>query len=168
MSIEQTEYAQDIEIDPTQLDVEWLRQPNLMLKYTALLASAKKAVDLAKEKLDIYEAILSAKIRRRPAVYGIEKETEKAINIAIVKDDKHKTYVKKLHDAKHEAELLVGVVRAFEQRKKALENLVVLNGQNYFSGPKEPRDLAGEWDKTARQNVARGKVKKKLSRRRSK
>ena len=44
------------------------------------------------------------------------------------------------------------LLKAFEQRKDALENLVRLHGQQYFAGPKIPRDLPSEMEKRTNKN----------------
>ena len=58
-----------------------------------------------------------------------------------------------------------GAVYAFEQRKTSLENLVRLHGQQYFAGPKMPRDLRKEVDRRAQQRKADELVGKQMTRR---
>jgi hypothetical protein len=53
------------------------------------------------------------------------------------------------------------VVRAIDQKKTALENLVKLLGASYFAGPKAPRDLTQERleEKERRMHNSRVKIK---------
>ncbi len=148
----------DLRIDPSQLDIEWLQQASLMMKYSGLAADARKSVDLLKEKCDVVEADLSRKIRKRPSKYKIEKGTEKEITVAIKGQDIYKEANSELIDAKHEADVLQSVCRSLEHKKRALEQLVTLQGQNYFAGPREPRNLEKEWDKSVKQISARKKI----------
>ena len=71
-------YIEDMSIQPDELDVEWLEQPKLMVKYSALLAEAKERRDLMKEELDhradlysfgilCYELLTCS--RRRPGAF---------------------------------------------------------------------------------------------------
>ena len=62
----ESNYAEDIRIDETVLDIEWLEQPALMFKYAKLTAEAKQALDKAKDKVDYVRAELDSKIRRDP------------------------------------------------------------------------------------------------------
>jgi len=134
-------YQDEIRIDPESLDVECLEQPEKMLKYTGMLATASKRVDKAKEILDIVRAECSMKVRKNPGKYSIEKITADALETALSTMEEYREANKLVILRKFEYEVLNGAVRAFEQRKKMLELLVTLHGQRYFSGPAEPRDL---------------------------
>ena len=145
---------EDIHINASALDVEWLKQPMLFLAVAEEAAYAREKLDRAKESLDVARAELAGDIRSDPEPYGLSKVTEGSLNEAIAKCFNstsgraieknyvaaNETYIK----AKTEHELTIAAVRAFDQRKVALENLVRLQGQSYFAGPKEPRDLVKE------------------------
>jgi len=176
-------YEDDIKIDETALDVEWLNQPRLCLKYSQELAEAKKEVDQAKEKLDVIRADLDKEIRNNPKKFGMEKITEGAIqsNIVIhdltldsplcnfiqsniVIHDLFRTAETRLTEAKYKSEMIRAAVSAIEHRKDALENLVKLYGQQYFAGPKVPRDLSAEALKHAGQKKADAGIAARLKR----
>lgn len=137
-------YEQDLHIDDNALDLEWLGQPTLMVKYIQGQASARREVDRLKEKLNVSKAELDREIRLSPDKYGIEKITESVITSTIIIQDEYKKLVKELIDAQYELQMMQGAVAAIDQRKQALENLVKLYGQQYFAGPKMPRDLSYE------------------------
>jgi hypothetical protein len=115
-----------------------------MMKYAQISASARKTLDEAKEELEFVRAELDKAIRSNPDRYDIDKITE-AVVIATITI--HKDYQKAssvLINAKYENDMAYGAVKAIDARKDALENLVRLHGQQYFAGPKVPRDLSFE------------------------
>lgn len=137
-------YENDIAIDEQALDVEWLRQPDLMRKYTAHAADMKKEMDEAKERLEVRKAELERDIRTSPGDYDLLKVTESAIQSTIMIQQGYKDHMQDFIDAKYEYDIAVAAVRAMDQKKTALENLVKLLGQSYFAGPQSPRDLSHE------------------------
>ena len=147
-------YEKEVGIDPDSLDIEWLAQPQLFLKYSEAAAEARKELDLAKEKLDVVRAQLDKKIREDPDKFGLKKITEAVVSNTIVTQEEFRACFQEMVDAKYQADLLSKVVAAFDQRKSALENLVRLYGQGYFAGPQEPRELSLEWERKIKSNVA--------------
>lgn len=138
-------YLKDIKIDESALDVEWLNQPALMMKYSIHAANSREAYDRAKDALDFVKAELDMKIRTSPKIYGInDRVTEGAIFSVIQRAQQYIDAMEDLNAAKYEYEVAKGAVVAFEQRKSALENLVRLYGSQYFAGPSVPRDLSKE------------------------
>jgi hypothetical protein len=135
-------YAQDIKIDDQLLDVEWCEQPEKMVKYCSIMAEAEKTMDLAKEKLEAVKAEIDKDVRSNPAKYGLDKITDKVAENTVVLQDQYKEASTAYINAKYEFKMAQGAVKAFEQRKDALENLVKLHGQSYFAGPRVPHDLA--------------------------
>lgn len=141
----------DLHIDESALDVEWLQQPRLFMKYASAASDKRRAADKAKEQLELVKANLDSFIRKDPAEYDIAKVTEATVANAILKEDEYKDAMSDYIDAKHEYELTQAAVRAMDQRKTALEDLVRLHGQQYFAGPREPRDLPEEVKKQRRE-----------------
>lgn len=139
-------YEQDVSIDETALDVEWLQQANLMYKYARYHAETKKAMDEAKERLDFIKAKLEMDIRANPEDYGLSKVTESAIASTVLLQSEYQEASKKYIEAKYENDVATAAVRAIDQKKTALENLVKLLSVNYFAGPSAPRDLPLEWN----------------------
>jgi hypothetical protein len=134
-------YEDDIRIDETALDIEWLDQPALFLRYSRHAALKEKEKDEAKEALDLVKAELDKEIRSFPDRFGLEKITDKAVENTIPMQPDYKEASENFIQAKYEWNIAKGAVDAFNQRKEALENLSRLNGQNYFAGPKVPRDI---------------------------
>lgn len=142
------DYELDIVIDEQALDVEWLDQPRRMGEYCRLTADARKTMDLAAENLAFVKATVERAIRLDPDRYGVKPGvrgiTEASIDAAVLIHDEYQIASRSLIDARYNHDVSVGAVRAFDQRKSALENLVRLHGQNYFAGPSVPHDLPAE------------------------
>lgn len=163
------DYSEKIRIDEEALDLEWLDQPQRMLEITQLLADAKANMDDAADALDLEVAELDKKIRSNPEKYDLEKTTDKVVENAIIRQKSYIDAKREYLDARYEYDVAKGAVQAFEQRKSALENLVKLHGQEYFAGPRVPRDLPKERknkvqkDKEASKKLKSG-IAKKLKR----
>jgi hypothetical protein len=137
-------YREDIAIDETALDLEWLGQPQLAYEYAQYQADARKVMDIAKENQMVIHAEVEQEVREDPDAFKLAKVTEKAIEAAILQDSRYRAASKKVINCQHEYSSSQAAVHAIEHRKQALENLVKLMGMNYFSSPKEARDLPVE------------------------
>lgn len=156
-------YEEELSINPDALDVEWLAQPSLFMKYAEAASEARHAMDEAKENVDLVKAEVDREIRQDPGAFGLEKTTEGSISAAVLCHERYQEAIEKYNQSRFQNDLLMNAVRAFDQRKVALENLVKLHGQSYFSGPSEPRNLGMEWDKRVKCSSARSKVKDRLN-----
>jgi len=152
-------YEEDVSIDPTALDVEWLEQPELMRKYAVHAAEMEKLRDAAKERLDVGKARIEMEIRNDPKKFGLEKVTEGSVQSTILLQDEYRQLVQEYNNSKYEYGVAVAAVRAVDQRKTALENLVKLLTTSYFAGPKAPRDLYQEHLDYVERKRANAKVK---------
>ena len=152
-------FEKDVNIDETILDVEWLEQPSLMLKYGKLVVEARKEYDLAKENLDVVKAELDKEIRSNPEKFELAKATESAILSAILTHPRYKEASERLIEAKYNLSMYQTAANAIDAKKSALENLVKLHGQQYFAGPKVPHDLSAERQKMHAQKKVDGKIK---------
>ncbi len=142
MSDWQPDYEREIIIDESSLDIELLEQPRLFLQYGRNEHRARRDVDYAKERLDLVKAKLDKAMRADPDKYNIARISEGAIMNTILLQPKYEEANKKYIEANYEYGVARAAVWAFDQRKTALENLVRLHGQNYFAGPRVPRDLS--------------------------
>lgn len=149
-------------INKFELDRECVEQPQLFQKYSKLLAEAQKCYEKMKVDGDVMEASLDAEIRLDPKKFGLTKITETGIKNAVKLQTEWNTFQDQLIDAKHTTSILQGVVRAFDQKKKMIESLVQLHGQEYYSTVevKGNRDFV----KNAKQSMVREKVKNRNER----
>lgn len=163
---EELNYQQDTSIDEQALDVEWLRQAELMRKYASHAATTKQYMDELKERVDVEKAQLDLDIRKDPAKYGIDKVTESVVQSAILIQPTYKELQDRYRGARYENDIAIAAVRAIDQKKTALENLVRLLTASYFAGPSAPRDISKEWTDSVERRGSNARVR--MSRRRTK
>lgn len=142
--MDREEFKTDLQIDPESLDVAAVTQADVFFKYASAMVDAKVAFDLSKKRLDVTEASIAHRIRKR-AVSNGEKITEAAIVEKMKLQREYKTAQKAFLQARRKSLLCEYMVTAMEQRKRMIEVLVTLHGQQYFAGPSSPRDLVSAW-----------------------
>jgi len=154
-------FEEDVRIDELALDVEWVQQPSLMAKYCSYAAETKKMMDLAKERVDVVAATLDKDIRSNPEKYDLGKVTESAIQNIILLQPEYREANDAYIEARYENEMAQAAVRALDQKKSALKNLVKLLGLSYFASPNAPHDLheAIENRRKGEQKIVDAKVK---------
>ena len=153
------DYDRDASIDETALDVEWLRQPMLMIRYGKLTAKAKLDADHAKETLDFVKAEISNDVRLNPVAYNLGKPSIPMVADAVLMQQEYKTAMADYLQKKYEFDLVINAMKAIDQKKTALENLVRLHGQQYFAGPSVPRDLSKEWEADEKRKLTNKSIK---------
>lgn len=152
-------YASLIEIDPDALDVEWVEQPGVFLHVAESLARARNKLERAEQDYEVKEARIASKIRAE--ANGDRKVTEAAVKERLTQNSILAEAREELADLRLKVELLAAGVRALDMRKSALENLVRLQGQSYFAGPKEPRALSVEVAKRRLSDDTKEKIRTK-------
>ena len=167
-------YEKDIRIRPDVLDIEWLEQPSLLLKYASKVAEAQRKLDHASERVKVVKADLVREAGENPEAVGLKaKPTVQAIESYCITNGDYQTARDAQTEAQYELSLLQAAVTSIHHRKAALENLVRLYGMQYFAGPTTPRDLNEEYreifsDSAIRSRRSDDKVDKTMKRRRSK
>lgn len=154
-------YKDDIRIDESALDVEWLRQAELTAKYGMQLADANQQVAIKKEALELCKAELDKAIRINPEQFEIAKITETVVLTTILSQEDYKSANAEYIEAKYEQDAAQAIVWALRDKKDALDNLVKLNGQQYFAGPINPRNLTEEREEYQRKVNAKIKINRK-------
>lgn len=152
------------DIDPLILDKEWISQPNLFYKASKELADARRDYEEAKSSLDVTRSEISLAARSSPEEHGLEKVTENTISEYVEASEEMRQCVAELRECRHAMDVCSAFVNALDHKKKALENLVYLNGQNYYSSPnigKGSRDAEIEMTKDAVARVRKKRKKKK-------
>jgi hypothetical protein len=136
----------DHSIDPASLDLAAATQAEVFFYWAQQSVSAKMALDQAKSKFELIESRLKIQARSSPEEFGIGKVTEGSLD-EVVKT--HKDYLEAqdvLFKVREDSLLLDWAVQALEQRKRMIEVLVTLHGQQYFAGPATPHDLVENWN----------------------
>jgi hypothetical protein len=136
-------YENDIRIDETALDVEWLEQAPLAMKYGRYYALAKRRLIEAEEKVKVTRAELIAEANADPEGCCNKKNPNAADIEAYYRMHKrHKQAKEEWVTAQYELDMAeIAKNEVSFTRKAALESLSQLYMSNYFAGPKGPRDL---------------------------
>lgn len=140
------------QIDIFRLEEEWANHVQIMAEHVDLLSAAreqweraKAQVEVAKAELDEADAEIDLDVRKNPQKYGLDKIVEKAVEKTVLIQAKHKEAFARLMDCKMKVikrkravDDLEGAVEVLEHKKKAISDLVVLQGRDYFSTPSLP------------------------------
>lgn len=160
-------YEDDIRIDETALDVEWLEQASLALRYGRYYADCRRKVLEADEKIKVIRAELIAEANSDPqGCCNKDKPNASDIEAFYRNHKRHKRAKELWLEAQHELDMAeIAKNEICFTRKSALENLVRLHGQQYFAGPKVPRDLSTERVQSMQQKKVDAGVQSKMRRR---
>jgi len=163
------DYEKDIEIDESALDVEWLDQANLALRYGRHYVALRRQVQLAEERVKTIRSDLIAEANEDPeGKLGKSKPNASDIEAYYRRSEVYRKAKTDLIDKEYElgyAEIAKNEISF--TRKAALENLVTLHGQQYFAGPRIPRNLSKEWENRKRQKGVDEKIARGMRRERS-
>lgn len=124
------------DLDPNQLDQEWVRQPALYHKHAMILADARKMHEEKKTALEVLKAEIDREVRSSPSEFGLEKITETVVASTVVIQPSYVRLQKEVIEARHNVAVAEAAVSTLDHRKKALENLVQLRLSDYFSEPR--------------------------------
>lgn len=143
------DYEKDILIDPNALDVEWLNQASLAMKYGKHYARCKRNLTLAEEKVKVTRSELIDEANTDPITCcGKEKPNAADIEAYYRNHKKHKAAKDEWLKASYELDIAeVAKSEISFSRKSALENLVRLVQIGYCAAPSAPRDLSFEAQK---------------------
>lgn len=157
---EEFDYENDLHIDPDFLDAEFLNHPLVFMKYAKASARANKEAREAEERVKTLRSELI-----RDAKESGEKYTETTLEAYYRNDEDYQAAKQDWIDKTYHADILNNAVFAFQARKTALENLVRLHGQEYFSSPQEPHDLseAAENLERIKKKSVQNKIKSRMN-----
>ncbi len=164
--MEKLDYENDIKIDESALDIEWLEQAALSLKYGRHLSNLKSIQRRLEEKKKTTRSELILKVNKNAeTLIGKKSPNAGDIEAFYRNDPGYKAVIEELNDTIEEAEFAeIAYQQISWTRKAALENLVKLNGQQYFAGPSMPRDLTKEVENKERIKRTDAGVAKTLQR----
>lgn len=150
------DFDKDLRIDPDSLDVEWLEQAPLAMRYAKHLVQCHSKVRQLEEQKKTVRSELILQANRDPEkCLGKEKPNAADIEAYYRNHDDYKDVIEQLNKALEEAEYTeLAKNEVSFTRKAALENLVKLHAAQYFAGPSVPRDLNKEWEKHEKQRNA--------------
>lgn len=147
------ESASSFAVNLDKLDEEWVEQPDLFHRYATAAADARLLLEEVKQELEVVKAELDKDIRDRPNHYGLEKLTENIVSNTITLQPKFTECQKRLNRARYDLDIVQAAVTACDHRKKALEHLVFLHGQQYFASPRARGESADDMRDAAKKKV---------------
>jgi len=148
--LEKNEYQKDLHVDSDILDILWVRQPHLYMKYSEAAAEANDVVRKKKNDLEVIDAKLDQEIRI--SLEGESKKiTEGGVKALIMADDRHTKALIDYNDAIYQSELCQSAVKAMETKKHSLQALVQLCLSGYSAMPKVPRNVKEELKKISKE-----------------
>lgn len=134
------DFSIDININFDELDIEWLKQASLFMKYLEELVLREKIKTKAKENIDVIEAELDKEVREKMSACGT-KITEALVKAEIIKHEKRVEAVNDHIEKTYNYNIINAAIKAFEHKKKALEKLTELYIAGYFAEPKNNRSF---------------------------
>jgi len=155
------DFEKDIEIDPESLDIEWLRQPSLFLRYSQQQTIADRKTARKHEKLKTLRAELILHFNKK-GLPNVDRMSDAKVDAAVRNSPKYKEAKKEYLEAVYEADMIRVAVSSFHQKRSALENLVKLISLEYNAKPREPRELGGEvkkWKSSRTKRIREEQVK---------
>ena len=148
-------------IDITRLDDEWLTQPGKAHDAIERYRIAGKKLREGKAEFEKITAGIRLNIRQCPSDYDLPaKITEKMVDEALLIAPKFQKAQAKYFILQDKSDRRKNVVQVMDDRKKALENLVRLHGQDYFSTPRVDSGYQSTVD-DMKQRAMSGKTKRK-------
>lgn len=140
------EFSKDLRIDLEALDETCLTQSEIFWKWSERARMARSWMERREQALEIVKAEVEGKIRKNPSKYGVEPGprggvTEGAISNAISLNKVVRKATLRYLNARNDSQMFTNAVSALDYKKRSLEGLITLHGQQYFAGPKEPRNL---------------------------
>ena len=163
------DFENDTKIREDALDVEWLRQPELAVKYGKLYVTVKAYLD----SLDLERKILKSDLHRRATADPVEccgkaKPTANDIEAFVESSSDYKEIRRTIVDHTRAVNIVEVMKNEITYTRKAtLENLVILFGARYFAGPNVPRDLTEEARSMRVQDDTNTKIAENLGKRAS-
>ena len=158
---DKNEFEKDLQIDPNQLDLAAVTQGEIFFKWAERAVEARAEMDKSKLQLEVLEATLSIQCRENPADFGLVKMTEGSIKAAVQIHAEYLAGYDKYLRTRKDCALIEKAVIAMEMRKRMIEVLITLHGQQYFAGPSVPRDLVGAWKDYQEEKGERVKTRQK-------
>lgn len=141
-----------VQIDKMRLDKEWIDQPELVMNVTEVLAEAKLRLGELEAELKVAMADVAEETRAR-----YDKITVDGVKDKVIRHPKVIKLTNMKLKAEYRVDLLRGAVSALDSRKKALEDLVQLEGRDYFSAPKAKGvDNKDRMDDARKRKIRRG------------
>ena len=155
---EEKDFRDDLNINRFKLEDECEKQPSLYGYWADLLSDARARKDAEEDRLDLISAEIELQYRSMDTLPGKIKSTEAAIKACMSGNEKLETQRAKVRAAKAEIYHLEVAVKALEQKKSSLDNLVTLFTKGFYSQPDgKRRSGTDEAEVSHRKNLGKRK-----------
>lgn len=128
-------FENDISIDLDNLHEEWRTHAQMRYKYASHVSYLDKVLRKIGEEIATVKAKLIKKCKTENA-----KATVQQIDASCIENENHIAVRNRQIEAEYELSMIKNALRAFDDRKSALENEVKLWAANYFSSPTEEKN----------------------------
>ena len=145
----------DPTINEQRLDLELIRQADMVYSVGVRQADRNKELTEAKDKKKLLEAELSMEIRNNPSAYGLLKVSEAGVEAAILSAPAIVGLARTIAQLQHEVDVLTAADKALTHKRHALEHLMDLHKSLGYAElmenrrerpePKKPRSEASTW-----------------------
>lgn len=126
------ELNQGLAVHTDALHLDAREQPRLAEEAGELAAEAKAAAKRAKLECDEIKAEVERAVRKDPAMYGLEKATDKPVAAAITLDKQVMAAERAVIDAQETADKVASTANAYEHRRTMLKIEVQLWLSNFY------------------------------------
>jgi hypothetical protein len=135
MSEETNVFKRNLEIDLSNLHVEWQNHAHLRLEYSDKLAKCEKLLRKEKELLKTTRSILILKIREEDP-----KAIQKVLEAKYRSNEDYLKIKENIIELEYERDMIDNAVKACDDRKHALQKLVALYLADYYAVPHDKED----------------------------
>jgi len=132
------DFENDLAIDPDELDEEWLKHPMLFAKYSNMASDLERIAKKAHEHVKVTRSRLIRNYKKKEP-----KATQQQVEGHYREHPDHLSAKEIMIDAEYDHSMARNAVFAFTHRRQALENLVKLILQDWFSAPRDPKVITG-------------------------
>lgn len=133
-----------VHIDPNELDVEWCRIADDIYEAAEKVTDVEAVILIRETKKTRITNEMDLKIRQEPQAFGLETVTEPAVKAALARDKSIQKAEARLHDARISLMRAKNLVTGLLEKRRGLEHLVTLQGQNYFATPRDKTGIGGD------------------------
>jgi len=138
-------FEEDNSIDLDNLHEEWQQHSQIRKKYADEISYLEKIVKKAEEKIKVTRSQLTKKAMENPKECCNTEKTPTAplIEAYYRTHPDHEAAKNEWIEATYNLSMAWNALKAFDDRKTALENEVILWTRNYFATPREERMVDG-------------------------
>lgn len=158
---------EELEIDFSQLDVEWGRQDFLLNKYIKAAAWAEKMVRKTEERVKFVRSTLIMQVSKDPegCLGKGQKATGPTIEAYYRTDKEYNEAKSEMSEAMYIRDLVVGEKSRCYGRKSILEEATKLSLAGWFAAPMVPRELTELVKKIEEQKIKEvdGRIREKMN-----